>query len=289
MKRKLLIISLILSSLIFAQGDNGKNQKNKMGNEIEKMEMSKPQLTEEQQKDLLLVMQKYHKEMAPLRLMIEEKNIKIKMELLNDKVDWNKVDSLLKEKAEIEGKLEVSMLKSRLEMEQKFPEMKFGKGLMSMGMGKGQGGMNNKNEMMGKDSDFDGKGKMMDKEPQGKGKINDEDKMDEISKGEFAKKEFFGIELNDKQKNDIEIIKDKYEKQAKNIKLNEQEKMILIEKELNAEKIDWKNVEKIAKEKAMEKTQLELLNYKERKEISSITGFDMMPPLKMEGKPMNDM
>ena len=289
MKRKLLIISLILSSLIFAQGDNGKNQKNKMGNEIEKMEMSKPQLTEEQQKDLLLVMQKYHKEMAPLRLMIEEKNIKIKMELLNDKVDWNKVDSLLKEKAEIEGKLEVSMLKSRLEMEQKFPEMKLGKDLMSMAMGKGQGGMNNKNEMMGKDSDFDGKGKMMDKEPQGKGKINDEDKMDEISKGEFAKKEFFGIELNDKQKNDIEIIKDKYEKQAKNIKLNEQEKMILIEKELNAEKIDWKNVEKIAKEKAMEKTQLELLNYKERKEISSITGFDMMPPLKMEGKPMNDM
>ncbi len=289
MKRKLLIISLILSSLIFAQGDNGKNQKNNMGNVEQKMEMPKPQLTEDQQKDLLLIMEKYHKEMAPLRLMIEEKNIKIKMELLNDKVDWNKVDSLLKEKAEIEGKLEVSMLKSRLEMEQKFPEIKFGKGLMSMGMGKGQGGMNNKNEMMGKDSDFDGKGKMMDKEPQGKGKINDEDKMDEISKGEFAKKEFFGIELNDKQKNDIEIIKDKYEKQAKNIKLNEQEKMILIEKELNAEKIDWKNVEKIAKEKAMEKTQLELLNYKERKEISSITGFDMMPPLKMEGKPMNDM
>ena len=28
---------------------------------------------------------------------------------------------------------------------------------------------------------------------------------------------------------------------------------------------------------------------KERKEISSITGFDIMPPLKMEGKPMNDM
>ena len=37
MKRKLLIISLILSSLMFAQGDNGKNQNNKMGNEIEKM------------------------------------------------------------------------------------------------------------------------------------------------------------------------------------------------------------------------------------------------------------
>ena len=255
MKRKLLIISLILSSLIFAQGDNGKNQKNNMGNVEQKMEMPKPQLTEDQQKDLLLIMQKYHKEMAPLRLMVEEKNIKIKMELLNGKVDWNKVDSLWKEKAEIEGKLEVSMLKSRLEIEEKFPEMKFGKGFMPMG--KGQGGMNNKNEMMGKNSDFDGKGKMMDKDPQGK--MNDENKMDEMSKGEFSKKDFFEIELNDKQKNDIEIVKDKYEKQAKNIKLNKQEKMILIEKELNAEKIDWKNVEKIAKEKATIKTQLELL------------------------------
>ena len=41
--------------------------------------------------------------------------------------------------------------------------------------------------------------------------------------------------------------------------------------------------------KITKKEVMELLNYKERKEISSITGFDIMPPLKMEGKPMNDM
>ncbi len=36
MKRKLLIISLILSSLIFAQGDNGKNQKTRWGMKLKK-------------------------------------------------------------------------------------------------------------------------------------------------------------------------------------------------------------------------------------------------------------
>ena len=69
----------------------------------------------------------------------QEKELAIKKELLADKPNWTKVESLVKDKESLESKVELQMLKNRAEVKEKFGldfGNDFGKG---HGMGQGKG------------------------------------------------------------------------------------------------------------------------------------------------------
>ena len=94
-------------------------------------------LTEAQQKDLTDLKAKHKKTVAPLMLDKQEKELAIKKELLADKPNWVKIESLVKDKESVESKIELQMLKNRVEIKEKFG-LEFGN-FMGKGKGMGQG------------------------------------------------------------------------------------------------------------------------------------------------------
>lgn len=134
--KKILLIGAIISSFAFANPSmkhmNNGNSSTNMSN----MKMGAPtesSLTEAQQKELATVKEACKKAMAPLKLVVEEKNLAIKKELLNGKPDWTKVEGILKEKASTNSQIELIMLKTHNEI-----KIKFGitEGCSHMGMSK---------------------------------------------------------------------------------------------------------------------------------------------------------
>lgn len=76
--------------------------------------------------------------MAPLMLSIQEKDLAVKKELLADKPNWTKIESIIKEKESLETKRELQMLKNRTEIKEKFG-LDFGNGFgKNQGIGKGK-------------------------------------------------------------------------------------------------------------------------------------------------------
>ena len=142
MMKKILIIGTIASSMAFAKGFNNDNNMTTgqgMGGTQGKNYSQVAKLTEAQQKDLTDLKAKHKKTVAPLMLDKQEKELAIKKELLADKPNWVKIESLVKDKESVESKIELQMLKNRAEVKEKFGldfGNDFGKG---HGMGQGKG------------------------------------------------------------------------------------------------------------------------------------------------------
>ena len=140
--KKLLVIGLALSTMAFAKGNFNNNDRDFGvkgqcdGKAMKEMQVSN--LTEEQQKELVTLREAHQKEIAPLKLAIDEKELAIKKELLADKPNWTKIETLTKEKAEIEGKIDLARLKNGVAMKEKFGANfgGFGKEMKGKGMKK---------------------------------------------------------------------------------------------------------------------------------------------------------
>ena len=140
MMKKILIIGTIASSMAFAKGFNNNNNMTTgqgMGGTQGKNYSQVAKLTEAQQKDLTDLKAKHKKTVAPLMLDKQEKELAIKKELLADKPNWTKIESLVKEKTSVESKIELQILKNRVEIKEKFG-LEFGN-FMGKGMGQGKG------------------------------------------------------------------------------------------------------------------------------------------------------
>ena len=140
MMKKILIIGTIASSMAFAKGFNNNNNMTTgqgMGGTQGKNYSQVAKLTEAQQKDLTDLKAKHKKTVAPLMLDKQEKELAIKKELLADKPNWTKIESLVKEKTSVESKIELQILKNRVEIKEKFG-LEFGN-FMGKGKGMGQG------------------------------------------------------------------------------------------------------------------------------------------------------
>ena len=139
MMKKILIIGTIASSMAFAKGFNNNNMTTGqgMGGTQGKNYSQVAKLTEAQHKDLTDLKAKHKKTVAPLMLDKQEKELAIKKELLADKPNWTKIESLVKEKTSVESKIELQMLKNRVEIKEKFG-LEYGN-FMGKGKGMGQG------------------------------------------------------------------------------------------------------------------------------------------------------
>lgn len=138
--KKLIILGMALSTMAFAKGNFNNDNfggKSGQGKGTQGKEMQVSTLTEAQQKELATLRETHQKTMAPLMLSMQEKDLAIKKELLADKVNWTKVESLTKEKADIEAKMEVQMLKNQVEIKEKFGINVGGFGMGMKGNGKG--------------------------------------------------------------------------------------------------------------------------------------------------------
>ena len=77
-------------------------------------------LTEVQQAEMKIIKDKYQKQLNNLRLSEEEKEIAVKKEMLADKLNWERIETLMKEKSLIKGQTELLMLQERDEIKSKF-------------------------------------------------------------------------------------------------------------------------------------------------------------------------
>ncbi|WP_432205026.1 hypothetical protein ACQ9ZF_03425 [Cetobacterium somerae] len=132
MKKYVLICSVILSSLSFAASHDS-HQNHSSENMMDNM----PMMTQPQESDcpkcsMMQNMQqmpgwKADKKMMKSRMMymtpemqknmidIEQKELDIRKAMLDDKVDWNKVEKLNKEIGEIRAKMQTDMMKKNYE------------------------------------------------------------------------------------------------------------------------------------------------------------------------------
>ena len=262
MKRKILVVGLIISSLVFAEEFNNKN-KNDVKGQGQEMEIpigEQPNLSDAQKKELQAIFEKHHKALAPLMIASEEKDLAIKKEFLADKINWAKVESILKEKAVIEGQIEVHMLKNKLEIQEKFGDVfKFEMGNIP------------KEKSLQKNGNFDNK--KMDKQEKDMKNNNAMDKKDGMKDNNPSNEM---MNLTEVQQAEMKIIKDKYQKQLNNLRLSEEEKEIAVKKEMLADKLNWERIETLMKEKSLIKGQTELLMLQERDEIKSKFGIEFM-------------
>lgn len=145
--KKVIIVGIAITSLIFAQGfmksNNGQNNGTGMGMKFNNGQNST--LTDAQQKELLVLRTAHQKVMAPLYLNIQEKDLAIDKEMLTDKPNWTKIETLTKEKATIVSQIEILRLKNRTEMQEKFGTGFGG----NFGQGKGMKGSGGKGQCMG--------------------------------------------------------------------------------------------------------------------------------------------
>ena len=219
-----------------------------------------PNLSDAQKKEIQAIFEKHHKALAPLMIATEEKDLAIKKELLADKINWAKVESVLKEKAVIEGQIEVHMLKNKLEIQEKFGDVfKFEMGNIP------------KEKSLQKNGNFDNK--KMDKQEKDMKNNNAMDKKDGMKDNNPSNEM---MNLTEVQQAEMKIIKDKYQKQLNNLRLSEEEKEIAVKKEMLADKLNWERIETLMKEKSLIKGQTELLMLQERDEIKSKFGIEFM-------------
>ena len=270
MKRKILVVGLIISSLVFAEEFKNKNDVKGQGQGMEIPIGEQPNLSDAQKKEIQAIFEKHHKALAPLMIATEEKDLAIKKELLADKINWAKVESILKEKAVIEGQIEVHMLKNKLEIQEKFGDVfKFEMGNMPQEKGPQINENFDNKKMNNQEKDME---KMS---VQGTNMKNEKnmDKKDGMKNNNPSNEM---IKLTEVQQSEMKAIKDKYQKQINNLRLSEEEKEIAIKKEMLADKLNWEKIETLMKEKSLIKGQFELLMLQERDEIKSKLGIEFM-------------
>ena len=272
MKRKILVVGLIISSLVFAEEFNNKN-KNDVKGQGQGMEIpigEQSNLSDAQKKELQAIFEKHHKALAPLMIATEEKDLAIKKELLADKINWAKVESVLKEKAVIEGQIEVHMLKNKLESQEKIGDVcKFEMGNIPKEKSLQKNGNKKKKKMDKQEKDM--------KEMFAQGTdIKNNNAMDKKDGMKDNNPSNEMMNLTEVQQAEMKIIKDKYQKQLNNLRLSEEEKEIAVKKEMLADKLNWERIETLMKEKSLIKGQTELLMLQERDEIKSKFGIEFM-------------
>lgn len=81
--------------------------------------------------------------------------------------------------------------------------------------------------------------------------------------------------LTDEQKNEIEKILKKYSPDKKKVMIDIREKEVVVDKLMIEEKIEWTKVEKALTEVAVSHSKMRLIQMKEQKEISQVTGEEM--------------
>lgn len=123
--KKILLIGTIISSFAFANSSmmnmgNGNSSMNMTNMKTSTFTTKNISLTEAQQKELDSIKDACKKAIAPLKLIVEEKDLAIKKELLNDKLDWAKIEVILKEKTNTNAQIELIMLKTNNEIKTKF-------------------------------------------------------------------------------------------------------------------------------------------------------------------------
>lgn len=118
--KKLIVMGLILSTMTFAK----ENSNNFQGPEQMKgepmKEMQVDTLTEAQKTELKNLRETQKKSTELFMIELKEKDLAIAKELLADKPDWSKIETIIKDKATISAKLELQMLKNRVELKEKF-------------------------------------------------------------------------------------------------------------------------------------------------------------------------
>ena len=226
-------------------------------------------MKEAQKKELKSLIEKQQKTLAPLILTLEEKDLGIKKELLADKINWEKVDSILKEKAVIEGQIEVSMLKNRVEIQDKFGDIfKFEMGNIMSEKGPQMNGNFDSPKMDGQEKNMK-KMSMQGNEMKNDKFMDKKDGMKDNVSNEM-------LNLSETQKSDMKLIKDKYQKQISILRLSEEEKEIAIRKEMLEDKTNWTKIEGLTKDKSLIHEQLELLILQERDEIKTKLGIEFI-------------
>lgn len=136
MKKYILVCSFILSAFTFsATHDNHQNQQSTM-NEMPMMQSQNgcPKCGSEMMKNMSQMPrwkgdQKLMKsnmmyatpEMQKSMIDIEQKELDIKKEMLEDKVDWSKVEKLNKEIAQIKADIQTKVMKQHFEMMKSTP------------------------------------------------------------------------------------------------------------------------------------------------------------------------
>lgn len=250
MKRKVLILGLIISALTWAENLENKSQ----GIDIPLVFDNK--LTVNQEKKLEILKEDLEKEVEPLKLIIEEKNIAIKKELLLDKLNFEEIEKLSREKAEVEGQIELLTLKNKVEIEDKVGVV-----------------VTFDNE---KESNTE-KNKMKNKAPNNQNKELKDDKHFDKDNMEFGKmdKEMAPKDtasLTKKQEKELKSTQDKYNKLIENLKLSQKEKELGIQKEMTGYTRNWGKVEDLVEEKALIISQIEFNQIKGEKEITEKFG-----------------
>lgn len=117
MKKYVLVCSFIISAFTFAAShDNHQNhvQQNTM-NDMPMMQSQNnncPKCKKMMKNNMMNTTPEMQKNMID----IEQKQLDIKKAMLDDKVDWNKVEKLNKEIGEIRAKMQTEMMKNQYEM-----------------------------------------------------------------------------------------------------------------------------------------------------------------------------
>lgn len=131
MKKIILVIAFAVMSLgVFAYGGNENGQGRTEGKEkfaekrIERRYEARKEmlekLTDEQKKELEKTRVKFKKEKQLKALEMKEKDIEIKKLLLEENVNWNKIENAIKDKNDKKSEMELYVLKHKFLMKEKF-------------------------------------------------------------------------------------------------------------------------------------------------------------------------
>ena len=127
MKKVVMVLSIlaILSAPAFAFGN--RDGHGKMGGSYYSAEEnggckgfeSNTKLTDEQKKEISSIRAKYISDIEKLRLSAQEKRIAVEKLLLEEKIDWNKVEKAVQDESAVRVQLKMIHLKMRTEIKAK--------------------------------------------------------------------------------------------------------------------------------------------------------------------------
>lgn len=130
MNRKIALLAsaLVLSASLFAMGGNmkggnedsltEKSTKSECQNKGEHFKHKFANLTDEQKKEVEKIIDKYSSDRNKIKIEIREKEIVVDKLMLEDKVDWTKVEKAVTDVSASHAKLRVLKLKERKEISQ---------------------------------------------------------------------------------------------------------------------------------------------------------------------------
>ncbi|MBC2851858.1 hypothetical protein H5J22_10670 [Cetobacterium sp. 8H] len=123
MKKLLFIGTFIISALSFSADTTTKDTQTMMSGRPMQCEtcpmMSSDQMMGQNKmmgKHMMNVTPEMQKEMQKEMILIKEKNLEIQKEMLENKVDWNKIEKLNKEIADIKAGMQTKMMKVHYDM-----------------------------------------------------------------------------------------------------------------------------------------------------------------------------